>query len=223
MLNVYKALLTARKQFEAVKKKGDNPHFKSKFARLEDVFAATDEALHANGLMLVQTVQCDGARTWLETRLVHAESGEDIRSEYPLQPGKTNDPQALGGALTYARRYAALAILGIAPEADDGQPATHGNPREQRRAISATSKDVTQAAQQPARESMLADMPTMLSAVKEKMKACGMDSFQPILDQFKFAKAKEIPVSAYKPIMDWLDTLGTPIQAEPEKTKKGKK
>jgi uncharacterized protein (DUF3820 family) len=59
----------------------------------------------------------DGAPA-LETRLIHAESGEQITSHMPLVLTK-QDPQSQGSALTYARRYALLAILGLVGDEDD--------------------------------------------------------------------------------------------------------
>jgi hypothetical protein len=57
----------------------------------------------------------------LVTRLIH-ESGEWLGSRYPVHPVKA-DPQGEGSALTYARRYALMALVGIAPEDDDGNAA----------------------------------------------------------------------------------------------------
>ena len=214
MKNIAKALLTARKAFTAVVKTQINPHFKSRYADLQDVFNAVDDALADNGLVVVQAVMCDGTRTWLETRLIHVESGEYFRSDYPLQPGKTNDPQALGGALTYARRYALMALLGIAAEDDDGNTASQ------------QPKPAQKAQEKPAAQKVeyIADMPTMLSAVKEAMKRAGLHGWDKLLHQFAYGAFKEIPLSEYKAIMTWLDTLGEPVKdAEPEKPKKGKK
>lgn len=43
-------------------------------------------------------------------------AGDEISGEYPLPSGT---PQTMGGAITYARRYALCAVLGIAPAEDD--------------------------------------------------------------------------------------------------------
>lgn len=52
----------------------------------------------------------------LHYQLLHAPSGEAIEGEYPLP---ASNPQTMGGAITYARRYALCAVLGIAPAEDD--------------------------------------------------------------------------------------------------------
>jgi hypothetical protein len=58
------------------------------------------------------------------TTIYHAGTGDCIYGSYPLVSMDKNDPQKLGGSLTYARRYALLALLGIATEDDDAASAT---------------------------------------------------------------------------------------------------
>ncbi len=59
----------------------------------------------------------------LVTTLRHV-SGNTIEGMLPLEPAKPRDPQSMGSAITYARRYAYMAILGIAAEDDDGNAAS---------------------------------------------------------------------------------------------------
>lgn len=114
-----KALLAFQKDPPPIHLDATNPHFNSKFASLGGVVAAVRPALTKHGLVVTQlpTVTADGAPA-LETRLIHAESGEALSSHMPLLAAK-QDPQAQGSALTYARRYALLAILGLVGDADD--------------------------------------------------------------------------------------------------------
>lgn len=120
---IYKALLVARAEFGPVIKDKKNPHFKSMYATLESVIDAVSESLHKNGLVLIQSPDCGPDGAVLVTTLVEVTSGTSISCRYPLSPVKPNDPQALASALTYARRYSALSLLGIAPEDDDGNAA----------------------------------------------------------------------------------------------------
>ncbi len=78
------------------------------------------------------TINADG-RFVLRYRLEHAPSGEQLDGDYPLTE---SNPQTMGGQITYARRYALCAVLGIAPaeDDDDAQAATNAwtpaaNPR----------------------------------------------------------------------------------------------
>lgn len=88
------------------------------FAPLPEIIDAIRPVLAKHGLAVVQLVQ---GRT-LETRLVHA-SGQWIGAVYTLP--SIEDSQAMGSAITYARRYSLCAIVGIAAEDDeDAEAAT---------------------------------------------------------------------------------------------------
>lgn len=117
------ALIEAKKGFSPVLKDSTNPHFHASYASLRAVLEAVEKPLLDNGLALVQPTVAheDGSQVCL-TYLMHV-SGEWIGSSYRLNPVKT-DPQGFGSALTYARRYQALAVLGLAPEDDDGNEAS---------------------------------------------------------------------------------------------------
>jgi hypothetical protein len=118
------ALIKARAAFSPAVKDATNPHFQSKFVSLAGVITAIDQALDANGLIVLQPTRIgDDGKTVLVTTLLH-ESGEWIAGEYPITAAKQNDPQAEGSAMTYARRYALMAMVGIAPEDDDGNAAS---------------------------------------------------------------------------------------------------
>jgi hypothetical protein len=94
-----------------------NPFFKSKYADLASIWDACREPLSKNELAIIQIPQCDG----IETILAHS-SGEWIKGFLKISPAK-QDAQSIGSALTYARRYALAAMVGIAPEDDDGNAA----------------------------------------------------------------------------------------------------
>ena len=116
------ALSKAQGQFEHAKKDADNPFFKSKYADLASVIDAARPHLAANKLAVIQPTKRTSEGLLLVTLLTH-ESGEYIGGEYPIKPTK-DDPQGMGSALTYARRYAFSAITGIASEDDDGNAAS---------------------------------------------------------------------------------------------------
>lgn len=95
-----------------------NPHFKNRYADLAAIRDAVIPALTANGLAVIQFTSVDAeGRMLLHTRLAH-KSGQFIESTYPI-PMALDRPQAMGSALTYARRYSLSAICGIAAEEDD--------------------------------------------------------------------------------------------------------
>lgn len=126
-----KSLLKAIHKFQdevrPIIKDGKNPHFKSTYARLEDCLDTARPALSKNGLVITQPTSFQDGITVLHTRLSHVESGEYMEADWPLIPIK-NDPQGLGSANTYGRRYSFLNVLGLAPEDDDGNAASHPKP-----------------------------------------------------------------------------------------------
>jgi hypothetical protein len=94
-----------------------NPHFKSRYADLAEIRDTVMPVLLKNGLALTQYTQFNDAGFFLVTRLMHV-SGEYLESRYPL-PENTSKPQALGSAISYARRYMMASICGITAEEDD--------------------------------------------------------------------------------------------------------
>lgn len=121
---IAKALAAAQSEMKAAKKDAANPFFKSAYATLESVSDACLPALNKHGIAVTQTTARlgDGSLITLETTLIHS-SGQWIGSVYPVHPTK-NDPQSLGSAITYARRYSLAAIAGVTVSDDDGEAAT---------------------------------------------------------------------------------------------------
>ncbi len=117
-----KAFIAAQKSTEAVKKAATNPAFKSKYADLSEVVEATVPALNANGIGVIQVPGYDGELVSVTTVFVH-ESGASVTGVLRMRPSKA-DPQGVGSAITYARRYSLLAMTGAAPEDDDGNAAS---------------------------------------------------------------------------------------------------
>lgn len=116
------ALVAALAELEGVKKDSKNPHFKNDYASLEAVSEASRPILAKHDLCAFQSPgHMEGQTITVTTRLLH-KSGEWIEGEIQLPIGK-NDPQGAGSAITYARRYALMAMLGVAPVDDDGEGA----------------------------------------------------------------------------------------------------
>jgi hypothetical protein len=95
------------------------------YADLQTVLGAVTPALSECGLTITQTFGISEGLTLLITTLRHT-SGELVTSETPLiAEGGRNALHSWGGAVTYQRRYAVLAILNLAAgiEDDDGDSA----------------------------------------------------------------------------------------------------
>jgi hypothetical protein len=123
-----KAMCKAQAALAPVLKDKTNPAFRSKYADLGAVLEAILPAFNANGLSLIQAPSNDGTLVGVTTFVMH-ESGEWFETTLRMRPVKP-DPQGVGSAITYARRYAALAVAGAAPEDDDGNAASAAAPKQ---------------------------------------------------------------------------------------------
>ena len=98
-MKIYEKLLNAKKSIGKVHKNAKNPHFKNNYADINALIEAVEPILLENGLVLLQPV-LNGK---VITRIVDVETGENVESIMEL-PTLTN-PQQMGSAITYYRRY----------------------------------------------------------------------------------------------------------------------
>jgi hypothetical protein len=116
------ALSKAQADITGALKDSSNPFFKSKYADLASCWDACRKQLAANGLCVIQTTGMTDAGLVLITTLAHS-SGEWILGHLPVAARRTQGPQAQGSGITYARRYALAAIVGLAQIDDDAEAA----------------------------------------------------------------------------------------------------
>lgn len=117
------ALVAAQAEFSAVPKTAENPFFHSKYADLASVVKSAQPILAKHGLAVSQHPTVVDGEPALTTYLLHS-SGQSLVSTMRLCAAK-HDPQGQGAAITYARRFAYQAVLGlVADEDDDGNKAT---------------------------------------------------------------------------------------------------
>jgi hypothetical protein len=128
MKSIATALAAAQANMGKASKKGSNEHFKSKYAELGSVMDACLPALNERGIAVIQPTGENELGRFVETILIHGESGEQLSCRVPLIVNK-NDMQGYGSAVTYARRYGLMAMAGIAPEDDDGNAAVKAAPK----------------------------------------------------------------------------------------------
>lgn len=128
MKGIATALAKAQANMGKAIKANKNDHFRSKYADLGNVMDACLPALNEVGIALIQPTGTDELGNFVETILIHGESGEQLSCRVPLILGK-NDMQGFGSAVTYARRYGLMAMAGIAPEDDDGNAAAASAPK----------------------------------------------------------------------------------------------
>lgn len=96
-----------------------NPHFKTRYADFTSCMDACRLPLSENGLAPIQYCETIEGKLNLVTMLAHT-SGQWMKSEFPLITSKM-DSQAIGSAMTYAKRYSLCGMVGIVAdeEGDD--------------------------------------------------------------------------------------------------------
>lgn len=119
-------------------KDSTNPHFKNTYISLGKLLDVVTPILNEKGVLLLQSpTELDGAPA-LTTAFVDTTDGDSVESTVPLMLEKDN-PQGLGSAITYARRYCIMSMLGlVADEDDDGEKAS---PRKAKREVVNSGKD----------------------------------------------------------------------------------
>lgn len=129
MKNLAAAYIKAQKEMAPLLK--DTKGNFGKYATLASVQDVCLPAFGNHGIAVFQEVSTEWdeaghVRVRIDCTLMHAESGDTkVYAPLFLVPTKT-DPQGIGSAITYARRYSLMAVAGIAPEDDDGQLASGG-------------------------------------------------------------------------------------------------
>jgi hypothetical protein len=113
------ALAKAQGEFPQIHKTqtADAGSYTYSYVDLATILAAVRPVLAKNGLALVQRLEQGGTGPAIRTELRH-EQGASIAASFPIGE-RPNNPQQLGSLLTYLRRYAVQAMLGIAAEDDD--------------------------------------------------------------------------------------------------------
>lgn len=136
--NIAKALAAFQNEVKNPANTAENPYFKSKYAPLNEILNDVRPLLAKHGLSVIQSTGGDGNNIVITTLIMH-ESGEWIESEPLVLESDTkkgiSKVQAAGSAITYGRRYALSAMLGISSEDD-----TDGNENEARSIKQQSSK-----------------------------------------------------------------------------------
>jgi len=110
------ALCAVQKELRPILKNAENPHFRSSYVDLAGVCDVVLPLLSKHGLSVAQVGKIIDTRFVLVTRLYLGE--ESIESEWPVISDKQT-PQAIGSAVTYARRYSLMALVGASSTDDD--------------------------------------------------------------------------------------------------------
>ena len=119
---IHKKLLEFQKLGITIEKDAVNPHFKNSYSSLNEVLAKVKEPLNNLDIIVVQSPTTKDGISGLWTVLLDTADDSTIESFTTFV--NATDMQKLGGAITYARRYSLIAMLGLEDEDDDGNKAS---------------------------------------------------------------------------------------------------
>ncbi len=117
-----KKLFTLQQEIGKISKSQENPFYKSRYFDINKLLEQLQPLLEKHKLLILQPLSSIGERPAIETIILDAETGDQLtRSITPLPD--LQDPQKLGSAITYYRRYSLQSLLGLQAEDDDGNSA----------------------------------------------------------------------------------------------------
>ena len=125
MKELLKALANVKKEVGKLSKTETNPFYKSKYFDINSLIEQVEPLLEKNGLLLLQPI----INNEVKSIIYHCESGDCVESS--IQLTQFNDPQKLGSAITYYRRYTLQSLLGLQAEDDDANKTVLTQPKAQ--------------------------------------------------------------------------------------------
>lgn len=188
---LFESLGEAQKVMTGAVKDAKNPHFGNKYADLASVWDACRQPLADNGLTVLQPVSADGGKVTVTTILAH-KTGQWIASDLTLTSAKV-DPQGVGSAITYGRRYGLSAMVGIAPEDDDGNAASGKDKEAPKVSRKPQDERADSAAPQAVSMSGKAPTPDALKGLADMQKELGDKLYFAVLAKRGYKSASDIP------------------------------
>ena len=183
--NLSKAMAEFQKAIKQPLKDANNPFFKKPYVPLENVVEAINKTGSPLGISFMQFASSDETGSIEVATLVMHSTGEYIEFPPVRMKPESNKPQAVGSAITYAKRYALSAIFGITSDKDDdGNEATGLN----------TQVEQQQAKQQVIQEDAIGKIEKYWTEF-EKLGVDVTEVKKYLCDKHKVGKLVDIPVS----------------------------
>lgn len=138
-MEIYKKLFTLQQSIDAVKKDSTNPYFNSAYFDINKLVEVLKPKLAELNLVILQPTIVKENKNLLQTLIIDTETGDKIESEIELP--SNIEPQKMGSAITYFRRYCLQSLLFLEAEDDDGSKASPKNtnnytPQQQTKTVS---------------------------------------------------------------------------------------
>ena len=118
--NVNEKLFNLQQEIGTISKDTNNPFYKSKYFDINSLIKQLQPLLKKYRLLLLQPIEEDT----VYSKLICIDGTGGVISALKLP--EINDPQKLGSAITYYRRYTLASLLGLQAEDDDGNLAKEG-------------------------------------------------------------------------------------------------
>jgi hypothetical protein len=177
---IAKAISIAQGQIQPASKDSINPHFRSKFSSLSAVWETIREPLKNNELTVWQDVTTHEKGVSVETKIVHS-SGQWVEFGPLIMPVGRADPQSIGSATSYAKRYALCAALGVV-SSDEDDDANNAMPKDN---------------QNPQKEAMISS-----AQLKYLLSLTDKDTQDKMLSFYKIEDLSELTISQAKACID---------------------
>lgn len=118
-------LLQLQEEVGAIKKDSENPFFKSAYFDINKLVETLKPTLNKLKLVILQPVESRETKSILKTIIYDVESGESLESSVDIP--NDLEPQKMGSAITYLRRYTLQSLLFLQAEDDDGSKSSPRN------------------------------------------------------------------------------------------------
>lgn len=145
-MNILRKIIAVQDAMEPIKKNKQNPHFKNTYFDKDTLLSVLTPILEQNGLRLFQPLTEVSGRPAMTLLFVDAEDLEESSYTFPMPD--LEDPQKMGGAITYYQRYTLVSFFGLESEDDDGNTAS-GKVAPKASVASPSAPQSTQAPQKP--------------------------------------------------------------------------
>jgi hypothetical protein len=123
-MSIYKKLFEAKKEIGTITKNARNPFFKSNYLSLNGLIEAVEPILEKHNLLLLQPIKDGKVVTLIQDVGIESKTESSCFVSSEMQLPNIQDPQKLGSAITYYRRYTLQSLLGLLAQDDDGNTAT---------------------------------------------------------------------------------------------------
>jgi hypothetical protein len=221
------AFVAVQAELPAVGKDSENPHFHSRFVSHDALVAATRPVLNKHGMGMSQApVRDEHGEPALRTTLLHGPTGEERVYDTPLFLGRL-DMQGFGAAITYARRYAWSAVLGIASEEDTDGNEPGATPPSRSEPKPSSAERPPMAARPPRSSTRMVTKPQMakMHAIVKDLNAnatpipadyAGAEDWVAVLKmrlqgEYGIESRAELKAAQASELIDWLDAQAIPF------------